>query len=206
MARATMPQQASSIPTSLQDKATGRLAAGDDPHADLVRPTIDIVGRGGSDTPLVLGGVEWRVSGDVVLEPVSTGTYELSYAFCLIPRFQNHLLKGDLAEDLYEMMKSLCVGHAWKLDLLSIKPEYLQWIVRSRANISSSNIVQIIRSKTSREIMANYPVIRQENPSHDFWAPGYMLAVGQELHPAEKVAGFIKLTRQQQTYRAPRMP
>jgi REP element-mobilizing transposase RayT len=145
--------------------------------------------------------IEWRLNEEVVLEQVSTDPYELSYAFLLIPRFQQHELKGDLAEELNLLMKGICQSGGWALDYLSIRPQYLQWIVRSRANVSSANIVHVVRTRTSTQIMENFPLIRQENLSSDFWAPGYLLVVGREPHPAERVNEFIRLIRQQQQFR-----
>jgi len=144
--------------------------------------------------------IPWRVSRDVVLEQLSTDPYELSYAFVLIPRFEQHELKGDLAEDLHALMKQICMSGGWTLDYLSIHLQYMQWIVRSRVNVSSANIVHFVRSRTSSQILENFPLISQTNLSRDFWAPGYLLLVGREPHPPQRVDEFIRLTRQQQRY------
>jgi REP element-mobilizing transposase RayT len=150
-------------------------------------------------SPLQLA--EWRVSGEVVLERVSTDPYELSYACLLIPRFKTHLLKGDLVEDLNKWMKLVSQSNGWGLDFLSIRPEYLQWIVRVQPTVSSGRVMQEFRAKTSGKILDNFPLFKNENLSRDFWAPGYLIIVAREPHPPEMVSEFIRLTRQQQEFR-----
>lgn len=135
---------------------------------------------------------------DVVLEPVSRQPYDLSYAFLLIPRFSAHYLIGDIAEDLHDWMRRICVSFEWRLDNILIRPEYMQWVVYVPANTPPSRCLRTIREQTSRLIFDDFPHIRQENLSKDFWAPGYSVLLGPTPHPPDMINEYIRLTRQQQ--------
>ena len=134
----------------------------------------------------------------VVLEPQSANPYELFYACLLIPRFDTHLLKGDLAEYLHQWMHQICVSFDWGLDSLTIRPEYLQWVTRVPAPTAPAHCIRTVRQHTSKLIFDDFPYLKQENLSKDFWAPGYLVLVGRAPHPVEMMDEYIQLTRQQQ--------
>ncbi len=143
----------------------------------------------------VVGGT--AVSG-VVFEQVSRKPYDLSYACLLIPRFSAHYLIGDIAENLRDWMHQICISFAWRLEDIAVRPEYMQWVLYVPAATPPSRCIRTIREQTSRLIFEEFPHIRRENMSKDFWAPGYLVLVGPTLHPPEMIAEFIRLTRQQQ--------
>src|SRR5512143_1217843 len=136
---------------------------------------------------------------DVVLEPISPRQpYDLSYAFLLIPRFSAHYLIGDIAEDLHQWMRQLCISFDWRLDSILVRPEYMQWVVYVPANTPPSRCIRTIREQTSRLIFEDFPHIKRENLSMDFWATGYSVLLGPTPHPPEMINEYIRLTRQQQ--------
>ncbi len=136
--------------------------------------------------------------GRVILEPESHNPYELFYACLVIPRFSSHYLIGDLAERLHQWMRQICVSFAWRLDHLTVRPEYLQWVVRVPAPTAPSHCIRTVREHTSKQIFEDFPHFKQENLSKDFWAPSYLVLVGRAPHPAEMIDQYIQLTRQQQ--------
>ncbi len=141
---------------------------------------------------------ELELKTEVTFESVSTDPYELSYACLLIPRFSTHYLIGDLADGLYEWMRQICISFGWRLDFLTVQPDYLQWIIRVPPATSPARIISVVRHQTSGEIFENFPRIKKENRSTDFWAHGYLVIVSTSPHPPKMVKDFIRLTRQQQ--------
>ncbi len=134
----------------------------------------------------------------IILEQVSSQPYTLSYACLVIPRFNTHYLVGDLAELLYHQMKKICISFGWRLEYIDIRPEYLQWIMTVHASTSPSTFMRTILQQTSTKILKEFPRIRRENSSTQFWAPGYLALVGTQPYPPEMIKDFIRLTRQQQ--------
>ena len=137
---------------------------------------------------------------EVTFESVSTNPYELSYACLLIPRFSTHYLIGDLADNLHNWMGQICLSFSWRLDFISVQPDYLQWIIRVPPATSPARIVSIVRHQTSKDIFENFPRFKKENRSTDFWAHGYLVIVSTSPHPPKMVKEFIRLTRQQQGF------
>jgi len=139
-----------------------------------------------------------EVTGRVVLEPSSSGLYNLTYACLLVPRFGSHYLAGDLAEGLSEWIPTICVAFGWRLDYLSVRPAYLQWVIDVPPTTSPGYLMRIMRQQTSDRIFEDFPRLKRENPSGDFWAPGYLIMGGSQPHPSKLVNDYIKRTRKRQ--------
>jgi putative transposase len=132
------------------------------------------------------------------LKPASTSVYSLTYGLLLLPRLPDHHLVGDLNERLPMWVSQLCIAFAWRLEHLSIRPDYLQWNASAPPDTAPGRMVREIRRHTSQRIFAEFPALARENPSGDFWAPGFLLVSGSKPPPAELVRDFIQQTRRNQ--------
>ena len=87
---------------------------------------------------------------------------------------------------------------------MAVRPEYMQWVVSVPPNTSPGYLMRIMRQQISGKIFAEYPRMKKENPSGDFWAPGYLIMGGTQPHPQQLVRDYIKQTRQRQGDSQPR--
>ena len=145
-----------------------------------------------------------EVAGRVMLEPISPGLYNLTYACLLVPRFSSHYLTGDMADRLSEWLPQICIAFGWRLEYLAVRPEYVQWVLNVPPATSPGYLMRIIRQQTSEKIFHEFPKLKKENPSGDFWAPGYLIMGGTQPHPPQLVKDYIKQTRTRQGYSTPR--
>lgn len=145
-----------------------------------------------------------EVAGRVMMEPISPGLYNLTYACLLVPRFSSHYLIGDMSDRLNEWVPNICISFGWRLELISVRPEYIQWVVNVPPSTSPGYLMRIMRTQTSERIFGEFPRMKKENPSGDFWAPGYLIMGGTQPHPAQLVKDYIKQTRERQGYSQPR--
>jgi REP element-mobilizing transposase RayT len=145
-----------------------------------------------------------EVAGRVMLEPITPGLYNLTYACLLVPRFTSHYLTGDLSDRLSEWIPQICVAFGWRLEYLAVRPEYVQWVVNVPPSASPGYLMRIMRQQTSEKIFAEFPRLKKENPSGDFWAPGYLIMGGTQPHPPQLVKDYIKQTRIRQGLEHPR--
>ncbi len=134
----------------------------------------------------------------VDLEPVSPSLYSLTYACLLVPRFPEHYLTGDIATRLSDWITHLCVAFGWRLENLTIKPEYIQWLVNVPPNTSPGYLMRTVRQHTSRRMFIEFPAMEQDNFSGDFWAPGYLILGSPQPPPANLIQEFIQNTRKRQ--------
>jgi REP element-mobilizing transposase RayT len=134
----------------------------------------------------------------MVLEPTAAGLYNLDYACLLIPRFNHHHLTGDLSDRISEYVPQICIAFAWRLEYISVRPEYLQWIANVPPATSPAYLMRILRQHTSDKIFAEFPQYKKDNPSGDFWAPGYLIMGGSQPPPAQLIKDYINQTRVRQ--------
>jgi len=139
-----------------------------------------------------------EVAGRMITESASAGLAQLNYACLLVPRFTAHYMTGDLADRMSEWMPNICIAFGWRLEFLAVRPEYLQWVVNVTPNTSPGYLMRIMRQQTSDKIFVEFPRLKRDNPSGDFWAPGYLIMGGIQPHPPQLVKDYIKQTRQRQ--------
>jgi REP element-mobilizing transposase RayT len=139
-----------------------------------------------------------EVAARMITESASAGMAQLNFACLLVPRFTAHYMTGDLADRMSEWMPKICIAFGWRLEFLAVRPDYLQWVVNVTPNTSPGYLMRIMRQQTSEKIFQEFPRLRRDNPSGDFWAPGYLIMGGLQPHPPQLVKDYIKQTRQRQ--------
>jgi REP element-mobilizing transposase RayT/DNA-binding response OmpR family regulator len=135
---------------------------------------------------------------ELEVEPVSPSMYNLTYACVLIPRFPHHHLTGEIAKRLSDWITHLCVAFGWRLENLTVRPGYVQWLVNVPPNTSPGYLMRTIRQHTSRRMFIEFPVTENDNLSGDFWAPGYLILGNPQPPPPALVKEFIQNTRNRQ--------
>ncbi len=144
------------------------------------------------------------VEGGLQLEAVSPALYHLSYACLLVPRFTSHHLIGDIADRLSEWLPQICIAFGWRLEYLAVRPEYLQWVVNVPPATAPARIMHVIGRQASERIFTEFPRLRKENPSGDFWAPGYVIIGSTQPLPSQLVRDYIEQIRRRQGIEKPR--
>jgi REP element-mobilizing transposase RayT len=168
------------------------------PSRSKSRPQTPIARPAPGSTDVTRESATTEAARKLVVEPTSAGMYHLTYACLLIPRFSAHYITGDLADHLGEWLPNICIAFGWRLEYLAVRPEYLQWVVNVQPNTSPGYLMRIMRQQTSEKIFSEIIRLKKENPSGDFWAPGYLIMGGSQPHPPQLVRDYIHQTRQRQ--------
>ncbi len=124
--------------------------------------------------------------------------FDLSYFCMLIPRMPYHKLDGDLAVRLTEWVGQLCMAYGWRLEHLSVHPDYLQWVVNVVPSVIPDYLMDTLRKQTSERVFTTFPQLGRDNPSGDFWAPGYLILTRFEQLSEQMIQDFIHQVRQYQ--------
>jgi CheY-like chemotaxis protein/REP element-mobilizing transposase RayT len=124
--------------------------------------------------------------------------FDLNYFCMLIPRMPYHKLNGDLAVRLTEWVGQLCMAYGWRLEHLSIHPDYMQWAVNVVPTVVPDYLMDTLRKQTSERVFTTFPQLGRDNPSGDFWAPGYLILTRLEQLSEQMIQDFIHRVRQYQ--------
>jgi REP element-mobilizing transposase RayT len=168
------------------------------PSKSRKRPLTPVASPAPGEMDVTRPSATTEAARKITLEPTTSGLYHLTYACLLVPRFSSHYLTGDLADHLSEWLPNICIAFGWRLEFLAVRPEYLQWVVNVRPNTSPGYLMRVMRQQTSEKIFMDFTRFKKENPSGDFWAPGYLIMGGSQPHPPQLVRDYIHQTRQRQ--------
>ena len=124
--------------------------------------------------------------------------YVTSYVCLLVPRFEEHVLSGDLAIQLHPWMKDICISFGWQLKFIDIKPNYLHWIMTVSINTYPIKFMKTICQESSKKIFGEFPKFAVKNVSNEFWAPWNFVGVGETPYPKDSIESFIKQIRMEQ--------
>ena len=133
-----------------------------------------------------------------LLEPASPTLASLPLTCLLTPRLPGHYLRADIARELGQAMPQLCAAFAWRLEGLVIRPDHMEWRLLLSPGISPARMLRILRQRTSQRLFTHFPHLRRENPSGDFWAPGYLVVGGTRSLAEDTRREFIARTRRRQ--------
>jgi len=128
-------------------------------------------------------------------EFIPDALYNLTYSCLLIPRFGSHQLTNEREKKIAGCIRNIHTSKGWRLELLKVRPDYLLWVSNFPPNITPSKHIDIIRKETSRLMFDNFPTFKKENPSGDYWAPGYLIVGGKNAISDQLVTAFLKQNR-----------
>jgi REP element-mobilizing transposase RayT/DNA-binding NarL/FixJ family response regulator len=122
---------------------------------------------------------------------------DLQYSFVFVPRLPSHQLDGDLGDKLGEWLPQLCIAFAWRLESISIQPNFMQWTVSLPADTPVDSVAQTLDKYLSERVFEEFPKLRRDNPSGQFWAPTVLILNASSV-PAASITEFIQETRARQ--------
>lgn len=178
------------------------------PYETRMRADVNDVGESGYDQQPSLPAPETMAETrptrvtleDAVpqFESESSSYFDITYACMLIPRMPQHHLVSEMARYLEKWMFQICVSFDWRMEQLSIRPDYMQWMVKVHSATAPRFLMQIVTRITSQRIFDQFPQLTVENPSAEFWAPGWLVITSETLPSQQMVQDFIRKTRQRQ--------
>lgn len=127
-----------------------------------------------------------------------TSPYVTSYVSLVVPRFKEHFLMGDLSDKLYIWMKDICISFSWQLQFIDIRPNYLHWIMAVSITAYPTQFMTTFYRVSSQKILTEFPRLSHKNMSNEFWAPAYVVNVGQAPYLQDAIKSFIQQIRTQQ--------
>lgn len=200
LAKGNIAQAHRSTSVQLQDERTGQ---GDDPgprapKSGAFGPQIPRSDLPSARAAGVSGLGTGRLTGQTGrLEPLSAGGYDLHYAYVLVPRLPSHRLEGDLADKISVWLPQLCLAFAWRLENISVQSEFVQWMLSMSPEASPESVVTTLEKHLSERIFEEFPRLKRDNPSGQFFAPGFLIVNGA-LPSADLISEYIQQTRARQ--------
>ena len=129
---------------------------------------------------------------------VKHAVYDLKYHFVWVPRYRKLILRGAVAEGLKEVFEGIAERYELDIDTMEVMEDHVHIFLSSPPRYSPSEVVQLLKSISAREIFRRYPGVKEHLWGGELWNDGYFVrSVGDEV-TAEVIRRYIALQHEDQ--------
>jgi len=130
----------------------------------------------------------------MAIKRTSHALYDLWYHFAWSTKYRKEIFKNKNIVYRVKMIFRAIAGHYdINIQEIEIMPDHLHMLVSAPPRIAPSAIAQILKSKSTQILFAEYPSFRTEYYwGGEIWVPGYFVkSVGQSL-TKEQIQKYIR--------------
>jgi putative transposase len=106
----------------------------------------------------------------------SHSVYDLKYNLVWITKYRKQVLMGLVAERLRELIRQICKANDIEIIKGHVSKDHVHLFVSVPPHISVSNLVQMIKGKTSRKMLGDFKPLQKQFWGRHLWARGYFVA------------------------------
>ena len=106
----------------------------------------------------------------------SHSVYDLKYHLVWITKYRKPVLRSEIGRRVRDLIRQTCVQLDVQILSGAVQPDHVHLLVSVPPNVSVSELMQRIKGRSSRKIMAEYNEMRRQFWGRHFWARGYFAA------------------------------
>ena len=124
--------------------------------------------------------------------------YDLKYHFVWVPKYRKLVLQSAVGNSLKDIFQGIAERYGFEIDTMEVMPDHVHLFLLVPPKYSPSQVVQIIKSISARELFYSHPKLREELWGGELWSDGYFVrSVGDEV-TSEVIRRYIKLQHNDQ--------
>jgi putative transposase len=102
--------------------------------------------------------------------------YKIEYHFVWVTKYRYHLLQGDMAVRVRELVRQTCEYFEIQILRGVVSKDHVHILISAPPNISPSEIMRRVKGRVSRKIFEELPHVKKR-----YWARGYFCVTSGEL-------------------------
>ncbi len=102
--------------------------------------------------------------------------FDLQYHFVWIPKYRKAVLSGEVGIRLRSLVREICRTLEIEIVEGSVSRDHVHVLLSCPPNLSPSKIMQAIKGKTSRKLLAEFKHLQKQFWGRHLWARGYFVA------------------------------
>jgi len=116
--------------------------------------------------------------------------FRIEYHFVWVTKYRYHVLKGDVAERLRELVRQSC--EMMEIEILRgvVSRDHVHILVSAPPQWSPSEIMRRIKGRSARKLFSEYPVLKKRYWGRHLWARGYFCVSAGALN-REQVGQYL---------------
>ena len=124
--------------------------------------------------------------------------YDLKYHFVWIPKYRKHLLVGEVATGLREILERVAESYDMEIDTLEVMEDHVHLFLAAPPRYAPARVMQIMKSLSARELFARFPWLRRKLWGGELWGDGcFVRSVGDQV-TAEIIRRYIRYQKKSQ--------
>jgi putative transposase len=123
--------------------------------------------------------------------------YELKYHLVWVPKYRARILGGEVRKYLKEVFEEIAEEYEFRIITAEIMEDHVHVLVEVPPRYSPSEVVQVIKSISARELFKKFPKIKRLMWSGKIWNEGYFVrSIGDKV-TAEVIKKYIRYQKQE---------
>jgi putative transposase len=108
--------------------------------------------------------------------------YDLKYHLVWIPKYRKRIMGGEVSEYLKEIFRQIAEEYEFSMDTMEVVEDHVHIFVEVPPRYAPSQVVQIFKSVSEREIFKKFPKLKKQLWAGEFWSDGYFVrSVGDKV-------------------------
>ncbi len=136
-------------------------------------------------------GKSWY-KGGVAIRRTKHAVYELKYHLVWVPKYRAHILGGEVTQYLKGIFRQIAEEYDFQIEAMEVMADHVHVFIEAPPSYSPSEIVQVLKSISAKEVFKKYPRMRKIMWSGKMWNEGYYVrSVGDKV-TSEVIKKYIK--------------
>lgn len=102
--------------------------------------------------------------------------YDLKYHIVWGTKYRKPVLKGKLGFRVRDLIREICDTNNIQIIRGHISTDHIHMFISMPPQISVSKIVQLLKGKTARKVLQDFPELKKKFWGKHFWSRGYFSA------------------------------
>src|SRR5690606_41383484 len=116
--------------------------------------------------------------------------FQRHYHFLFIPKYRKPILRGEVGQNLREIIREVCKARDIEILQGHIRPDHVHLLLSVPPTLSPSRVMNAIKGRSSNRLMRNFRTLNRTFWGRHLWARGYFVATSGNVTD-EVIAKYI---------------
>lgn len=118
--------------------------------------------------------------------------YQIHYHFVTPVKYRKAIFgRLDREQTLHAVCKEIEERYSFTFEQVGIDTNHVHYLINAAPKLSPSNIIQIVKSITAKQLFKNHPDLRKELWGGELWTDGFFVATVGEGGNKDVIRSYI---------------
>jgi len=118
--------------------------------------------------------------------------YDLKYHLVWIPKYRKDILGKEVSEYLKAIFNKIAEEYEFRIDTMEVMEDHVHVFVEVPPRYSPSQVVQVMKSISAREVFKQFPDLRKQLWAGELWNDGYFVRSAGDKVTADIIRKYIE--------------